>query len=261
VHNFLAALLAGRGARLRASPRPSSFGPALSLRRFLAAGKRRGLDGETPISGPNGSGLFHQCKPRTILGEQVEPAAFGFGWLDLVCTQLENIATPRAVSFPGCGCPEHRTKGKRLYWGANASWGTPTTGTTSKPRSAPKGQENWRPWQPGEADSMGTPTTSDHFGACRSRRERAATQVEETRRRRCPGDTQRRDEVHGLSVGRWVSPRAPSPPGSSTCRSRRFRLRAASPEMIARGRRSPWSQPRLVAKPPVLLPLGGRPWL
>jgi DNA (cytosine-5)-methyltransferase 1 len=69
---------------------------------FSAAGKGKAGDDERHLW-PAWASLIRECRPGTVLGEQVE-AAIGWGWLDLVFADLEaeGYACGAAV-LPACG--------------------------------------------------------------------------------------------------------------------------------------------------------------
>lgn len=86
---------------------------------FSAAGQGKGFDDPRHLW-PAWSRLIRECKPATIFGEQVDDA-IGYGWLDLVQTDLEREAysVGKAV-FGACsvGAPQI---GSRLYFVAEAA--------------------------------------------------------------------------------------------------------------------------------------------
>lgn len=69
---------------------------------FSTAGKGKAADDQRHLW-PTWFSLVKKCHPAIILGEQVE-AAIGWGWLDLVCSDLESqgYACGSAV-LPACG--------------------------------------------------------------------------------------------------------------------------------------------------------------
>jgi DNA (cytosine-5)-methyltransferase 1 len=85
---------------------------------FSAAGKGGGFDDPRHLW-PDWARLIRKCKPATVFGEQADDA-IGFGWLDLVQTDLEreNYAVGKAV-LGACsvGAPHIR---QRLYFVAHA---------------------------------------------------------------------------------------------------------------------------------------------
>lgn len=85
---------------------------------FSAAGKGGGFRDARHLW-PDWFRLIRECRPANIFGEQADDA-IGFGWLDLVQTDLEaaDYAVGKAV-FGACsvGAPHIR---QRLYFGANA---------------------------------------------------------------------------------------------------------------------------------------------
>lgn len=86
---------------------------------FSAAGKGTGFDDERHLW-PAFHHLIKECKPATVLGEQVA-SKDADAWIDLVHTDLEALGYAfGAVPFPsaGVGAPHIRD---RLYWAAN-SW-------------------------------------------------------------------------------------------------------------------------------------------
>jgi DNA (cytosine-5)-methyltransferase 1 len=86
---------------------------------FSAAGQGKGFDDPRHLW-PAWSRLIRECHPPTIFGEQVDDA-IGFGWLDVVQTDLEReaYAVGKAV-FGACsvGAPQI---GQRLYFVAQAT--------------------------------------------------------------------------------------------------------------------------------------------
>lgn len=89
---------------------------SLPCQPFSAAGKGLGKDDERHLL-PHFLELVRQCKPDTIIGEQVE-RAIGHGWLDDLQTNLE--AEGYAVGH--CVLGAHSVNAphirQRLYWGA-----------------------------------------------------------------------------------------------------------------------------------------------
>lgn len=85
---------------------------------FSAAGKGGGFNDPRHLW-PDWARLVRECKPTTIFGEQADDA-IGYGWLDLVQTDLEreNYAVGKAV-LGACsvGAPHIR---QRLYFVAHA---------------------------------------------------------------------------------------------------------------------------------------------
>lgn len=85
---------------------------------FSSAGKGRGFDDPRHLW-PDWARLIRKCKPATIFGEQADDA-IGYGWLDLVQTDLEreDYAIGKAV-LGACsvGAPHIR---QRLYFVAHA---------------------------------------------------------------------------------------------------------------------------------------------
>src|SRR5690349_87599 len=81
---------------------------------FSAAGKGEGFDDPRHLW-PDWARLIRKCKPATLFGEQADDA-IGYGWLDLVQTDLEreNYAVGKAV-LGACsvGAPHIR---QRLYF-------------------------------------------------------------------------------------------------------------------------------------------------
>jgi DNA (cytosine-5)-methyltransferase 1 len=85
---------------------------------FSAAGKGAAGDDERHLW-PCWFSLIAQCRPAVVFGEQVE-AAIGWGWLDVVCTDLEAAGYAVGASvLPACGvgAPHIRT---RLWFVAHA---------------------------------------------------------------------------------------------------------------------------------------------
>ena len=85
---------------------------------FSAAGAQRGSDDERHLW-PAFFGLIRECRPATVIGEQVAGAA-GLAWLDHVCADLEDAGYAAAAANLGAhsaGAPHMR---QRLYWVAHA---------------------------------------------------------------------------------------------------------------------------------------------
>ena len=85
---------------------------------FSAAGHQRGSDDERHLW-PAFFGLIRECRPATVIGEQVAGAA-GLAWLDHVCADLEGEGyAAAAADLPACsaGAPHQR---QRLFWVAHA---------------------------------------------------------------------------------------------------------------------------------------------
>ena len=96
---------------------------------FSAAGKGSGFDDERHLW-PAFHHLIKECKPASVLGEQVASKDAG-PWIDLVHTDMEALGYAfGAVPFPsaGVGAPHIRD---RLYWVAN----TDKHGRGAVPRS------------------------------------------------------------------------------------------------------------------------------
>lgn len=85
---------------------------------FSAAGKKQGMSDERHLW-PVWYSLIRECRPVTVFGEQVE-AAINYGWLDLVCDDLENEGyAVGTVGLPAAcvGAPHIR---QRLWFVADA---------------------------------------------------------------------------------------------------------------------------------------------
>jgi DNA (cytosine-5)-methyltransferase 1 len=85
---------------------------------FSAAGKRKAGDDERHLW-PAWLRLIRECRPDTIIGEQVE-GAVGLGWLDRVFADLENEGYACGAAVLGAhsvGAPHIR---QRLFWMADA---------------------------------------------------------------------------------------------------------------------------------------------
>lgn len=85
---------------------------------FSAAGAQRGSADERHLW-PAFFGLIRECRPATVIGEQVAGAA-GLAWLDHVCADLEGEGyAAAAADLPACsaGAPHQR---QRLFWVAHA---------------------------------------------------------------------------------------------------------------------------------------------
>jgi DNA (cytosine-5)-methyltransferase 1 len=85
---------------------------------FSAAGKGKASGDERHLW-PHWFELIRACRPPVIFGEQVE-AAIGWGWLDLVCSDLEAEGYAVGASvLPACsvGAPHIR---QRLWFVANS---------------------------------------------------------------------------------------------------------------------------------------------
>jgi len=86
---------------------------------FSAAGNGKGFDDERHLW-PDFHWLISQCRPDTVIGEQVAQKA-GDAWFDAVSTDLEGEGYAcGSVVFPACsvGAPHQR---QRRYWMANAA--------------------------------------------------------------------------------------------------------------------------------------------
>jgi DNA (cytosine-5)-methyltransferase 1 len=84
---------------------------------FSVAGKRRGAEDDRHLW-PAWFKLIRECRPVTVIGEQVE-SAIGHGWLDGVCADLEGAGYTVGAAVLGAhsvGAPHRR---QRLYWVAN----------------------------------------------------------------------------------------------------------------------------------------------
>jgi hypothetical protein len=95
---------------------------------FSAAGKGQGFDDARHLW-PAWYRLIRECRPATLFGEQVDKA-IGFGWLDLVQTDLESEAYSVGKRYLERAAQEHRTSGKGF-----TSWPTPNAmegGQTSR---------------------------------------------------------------------------------------------------------------------------------
>ena len=127
---------------------------------FSAAGKGKAADDERHLW-PAWFSLIAQCRPATIFGEQVE-AAIGWGWLDLVCSDLESqgYAIGAAV-LPACGIGAPHIR-QRLWFVADTQSGD--------------GRLSIQQWRSRPEDS--------EFARCGEARELAATQRGATERRR-----------------------------------------------------------------------------
>lgn len=85
---------------------------------FSSAGRQTGVADERHLW-PAWFNLIDRCRPRVIFGEQVR-TAIKFGWLDLVCDDLEGAGyTVRAdvIAALRVGAPHIR---QRLFWVAHA---------------------------------------------------------------------------------------------------------------------------------------------
>lgn len=88
---------------------------------FSAAGQQHGFADERHLW-PAFFRLIRECRPATVIGEQVASAA-GLAWLDHVCADLEDADYAVAAAdlcAAGIGAPHIR---QRLYWVANAHGG------------------------------------------------------------------------------------------------------------------------------------------
>jgi DNA (cytosine-5)-methyltransferase 1 len=102
---------------------------------FSAAGKGAGFDDERHLW-PAFHHLIEQCRPATVLGEQVA-SPDGLAWIDLVQTDLENSGYASAavdLCAAGVGAPHIR---QRLYWTAYAErdqqpWKEPCSGASRR---------------------------------------------------------------------------------------------------------------------------------
>lgn len=85
---------------------------------FSAAGKGRGFNDSRHLW-PTWYPLIRECRPSVVVGEQADDA-IGYGWLDLVSTDLEASAYAVAAAVLGAcsvGAPHIR---QRLYWVAES---------------------------------------------------------------------------------------------------------------------------------------------
>lgn len=85
---------------------------------FSTAGKGGGFDDERHLW-PAFHHLISQCRPATVLGEQVASGPAG-AWIDLVCSDMEGLDySCGALAFPAAsvGAPNLRD---RSYWVADA---------------------------------------------------------------------------------------------------------------------------------------------
>jgi DNA (cytosine-5)-methyltransferase 1 len=107
---------------------------------FSAAGKGQASGDERHLW-PAWFELIRACRPSVIFGEQVE-AAIGWGWLDLVYSDLEKegYAVGAAV-LPACGVGAIHIR-QRLWTVANAK------GANSKRQRSQSGREQGRPANP-----------------------------------------------------------------------------------------------------------------
>lgn len=81
---------------------------------FSSAGKRKGKDDERHLW-PVFFDLIRQCRPATVIGEQVS-SAIGHGWLDDLCADLEGEGYAcGALVLPACGVGAFH-KRDRLWW-------------------------------------------------------------------------------------------------------------------------------------------------
>ena len=85
---------------------------------FSCAGKGEGFDDPRHLW-PNWYPLICECRPRTIFGEQANDA-IGFGWLDLVSTDLEEAGYAFAPAVLGAHSVGAGHKRQRLYFCADS---------------------------------------------------------------------------------------------------------------------------------------------
>jgi DNA (cytosine-5)-methyltransferase 1 len=124
---------------------------------FSAAGKGGGFDDPRHLW-PDWEKLIRECRPATIFGEQADDS-IGYGWLDLVQTDLEasDYATAAVdLCAAGIGAPHIR---QRLFWCADAlqsgrakGWaragnGSPTEGGGTGGRSDSNGRNPGAEWE------------------------------------------------------------------------------------------------------------------
>ena len=135
---------------------------------FSAAGAGKAGDDERHLW-PAWFPLIRELRPAIVFGEQVE-AAVGWGWLDLVLSDLEGEGYAcGATVLPACGVGAPHIR-QRLWFVANADGGDAST--EGLQRSRQHGQQPQdprtaggmvnaeseqvglpgRPWQPGETD-------------------------------------------------------------------------------------------------------------
>jgi DNA (cytosine-5)-methyltransferase 1 len=85
---------------------------------FSCAGKGGGFDDPRHLW-PDWYPLIRECRPGTVFGEQADDAV-GFGWLDLVCGEMEAAGyaiAPAVLGAHSAGAPHIR---QRLYFCAHA---------------------------------------------------------------------------------------------------------------------------------------------
>lgn len=90
---------------------------------YSSAGKNKG-DADERNLWPDFFRLIKECRPDTIIGEQVE-AAIGHGWLDGICADLEGEGYAVGAITLGAhssGAPHIR---QRLFWVADRRMGDP----------------------------------------------------------------------------------------------------------------------------------------
>jgi DNA (cytosine-5)-methyltransferase 1 len=97
---------------------------------FSSAGKGKAADDERHLW-PAWFSLIRECKPAIVFGEQVE-AAIGWGWLDIVFSDLEaeSYAVGAAV-LPACGVGAPHIR-QRLWFVADANAARRGTGRPSE---------------------------------------------------------------------------------------------------------------------------------
>lgn len=92
---------------------------------FSAAGAGKAADDERHLW-PAWLPLIAECRPAIVFGEQVE-AAIGWGWLDLVCADLEGEGYACGASIlPACGVGAPHIR-NRLWFVADANGGNAST--------------------------------------------------------------------------------------------------------------------------------------
>jgi DNA (cytosine-5)-methyltransferase 1 len=113
---------------------------------FSVAGAQRGADDERHLW-PAFFRLIRECRPGTVLGEQVAGAA-GLAWLDHVCADLEGAGYAAAAADLPAACVGAPHIRQRLWWVAYSDRkGLPS----SRPQQVRK---NWK-------QGRGVPASSD----------------------------------------------------------------------------------------------------
>lgn len=132
---------------------------------FSAAGKGEGFDDPRHLW-PDWARLIRECRPAVVVGEQADDAV-GFGWLDLVQTDLEAQAYAVGKVVFGAhsvGAPHIR---QRLYFCADAGYGDEPHGLEVGGAAGEAGGEVWEQrlrTEPGAGGVTGERADAEEFG-------------------------------------------------------------------------------------------------